>query len=69
MDIKNVLKQVGKGMVIRRAASMIAHKKDHRPYIDKQTDFSPVEREYMKDKAAIIGEQLRRKAPRPPTRK
>lgn len=71
MDIKNVLKQVGKGMIIRRGASMIAHKKDPRPYIDKQTDFSPVEREQMKEKAAVIGEVIRRKtpvAPKPPSR-
>jgi hypothetical protein len=60
MDVKETLKGIGKGMVIRRAASMIAHGKDHKKYVDGIKDFSPAERTDIKERAEVLGENLRK---------
>ena len=60
MDAKEMVRNAGKGFIIRRAASMLAHKKDYKGYLAKQTDFSASERSKMREKAEVIGEDIRK---------
>lgn len=61
MEPKEMFKKVGKGMVTRRAASLLAHNKDYKSYINSKKDFSPAEREQIKKGAERIGDIIRRK--------
>ena len=64
MDVKETLKQVGQGMVIRRAASMMAHKKDYKGYVNGIKEFSSTEKKAMLQKAETIGERIGKGAKR-----
>ena len=60
MDAREMVRNAGKGMIIRRAASILAHKGDYKGYLAKQKDFSASELKKMREKAEVIGEDIRK---------